>query len=206
MIAQDSRQRIALFGGSFDPPQSAHKNIPIYLLQHGYADQVWYVPVKHHPFGKIVSSDDCRVSMLELVIERLKQEQPQYADQIRVECWEVEQDEMSFTYKTLEELSKKHPHYTFRWVIGSDNVEKFNQWRNYQEVLNEYGVVVYPRAGYPTQKLLPGMELLKEAPEVEVSSTQVRELVREHGYLNGFVTPEVATYITDNHLYQSQGV
>jgi nicotinate-nucleotide adenylyltransferase len=156
MTAETPRQRIALFGGSFDPPQIAHKNIPIYLLQHGYADQVWYVPVKHHPFGKVVSSDDCRVEMLELVIAQLQREEPQFADAIRVEPWEVQQDEMSYTYRTLQELSRQHPDAEFRWVIGSDNVEKFAQWQNYQEILSTYGVVVYPRAGYPLKKTVAG--------------------------------------------------
>lgn len=198
------QQRIALFGGSFDPPHVAHQNIPLFLLNHGYADQVWYVPVKHHPFGKTVSSDDCRVSMLELVIERLKTEHPELVQKIRVEQWELEQDQVSFTYNTLLNLSEKYPKASFRWVIGSDNLHKFDQWREYQNILSQFGVIVYPRAGYSTEPLQEGMELLKEAPEVTVSSTQVRELSSQGKDLNGFVLPEIARYIHDNQLYQTR--
>jgi len=198
------QQRIALFGGSFDPPHVAHKDIPLFLLKHGYADQVWYVPVKHHPFGKTVSSDDCRVAMLELILEQLKEEQPELAQKLRIERWELEQNEMSFTANTLQNLSKKYPLAQFRWVIGSDNVPKFDQWRDYQRILKDYGVIVYPRQGFSTNALLPGMELLKEAPEVTVSSTQVRMLASGEQELNGFVTPEVAKYISKHQLYRPQ--
>jgi len=196
-------QRIALFGGSFDPPHVAHKDIPIFLLKHGYADQVWYVPVKHHPFGKTVSSDDCRVEMLQLTIERLKKEHPEFSSQMRVVEWELEQAQMSYTFKTLQNLSKKNPKTSFRWVIGSDNLYKFDQWRDYQKILNEFGVIVYPRAGYSTEPLQKGMELLKEAPEVTVSSTQIRELTAKGKNLNGFVTSEIAKFIDEHNLYRS---
>ena len=126
------------------------------------------------------------------------------AQKLRIERWELEQNEMSFTANTLQNLSKKYPLAQFRWVIGSDNVPKFDQWRDYQRILKDYGVIVYPRQGFSTNALLPGMELLKEAPEVTVSSTQVRMLASGEQELNGFVTPEVAKYISKHQLYRPQ--
>lgn len=193
--------RIALFGGSFDPPHIAHRDIAIYLLQNKIADQVWYVPVKHHPFGKTVHSDTVRVEMLTLMLEQMKKEHPELAGQLRIETHELEQDQVSYTLETLQSLRQKYPQHHFRWVIGTDNLAKFNQWNGYPQILQEFGVIVYPREGSPAEPLREGMEFLADAPKVTVSSTEVRALAAAGKTLEGRLTPEVAGYIQAHDLY-----
>lgn len=202
MIGEASRQIIALFGGSFDPPHSAHQHIPLFLLKNKFAQQVWYVPVKHHPFGKTVSSDTDRLAMLELLVTRLKNEHPEFAAQLCIETHELEANQTSYTIDTLEGLAAKFPQYEFRWVVGSDNLAKFNQWDRYQDILHKFGVFVYPRENYPAEPLLPGMVFLLNAPIVKVSSTQVRTQVKGQQPVTALVLPEVAEYIAEHDLYQ----
>lgn len=202
MTEASEAQIVALFGGSFDPPHTAHQFIPLFLLEHHFAEHVWYVPVKHHPFGKTVSSDQHRVAMLELLVDFLKEKHPELEDKLCIETHEIEQDGTSYTIDTLESLAKKFPQYSFRWVIGSDNVQKFAKWERYQDILQKFGVFVYPRDGYPATPLLPGMVYLQNAPVVKVSSTEVRQHVSARQSIDELALPAVAKYISTQKLYQ----
>ncbi len=187
--------QIALFGGSFDPPHLAHQSIPRTMISEKIVDQVWYVPVKQHPFKKPLSSDEHRLAMLKLLLS------PDFP-QICIEEYELHRPVVSYTIETLEFFAQKYPEDTFSWVIGSDNLEKFHLWGRYQEILKKFSVFVYPRHGYPLTSLLPGMVPLTQLPEVEVSSTQVRQMVAKSEAVQEFVIPAVAEYIQAHHLYQ----
>lgn len=195
------KKQIALFGGSFDPPHLAHQQIPVFLLQESFVDEVWYVPVKHHPFGKVVSLDKDRLHMLHTVIQHIVVQHPEYEEKLRIESWELEQNQKSYTIQTLEELSAQYPDVHFRWVIGSDNLEQFHLWHHYQEILQNYGVFVYPREKYPAEPLREGMTLLEHAPTVVVSSTQVRAAVQASTSISSLVLPEVEQFILQHKLY-----
>lgn len=202
----DHRALIALFGGSFDPPHLAHQQIAVYLLQEQLVDQVWFVPVKHHPFGKIVSSDRARVEMLELIVAAQLTVTPELAGRLRVEEYELHQARTSYTIQTLRQLAAHHPAYRFVWVIGSDNVANFPQWQQHQEILTEFGVLVYPRAGSilaaPSQ-LPAGMQYLAAAPQVTTSSTQIRAALAAGQSVTAWVAPVMAQYLNTHHLYQT---
>lgn len=197
-----TQQKIALFGGSFDPPHIAHQQIPLFLLDNHLADEVWFVPVKHHPFGKVVTSDEQRVAMLEKMIQRITEEYPEYAQKLRIECWEIDKNHSSYTAQTLDALAKQHPDKKFSWVIGTDNLEKFHLWHEYQRITQEFGVFVYPRVGYPPTSLREGMTYLSNAPEVNVSSTEIRQKVKAKETITSLVTAQVEQHIVQEHLYQ----
>ncbi len=201
MIVSSTRLVIALFGGGFDPPHVAHQSMPIFLIEHGYADQVWYVPVKHHPFGKVVSSDQNRLDMLNLVITHTLQTHPNLKDKIRVETWELQQEATSYAINTLRAMAKKHPQYKFRWLIGTDNLPKFHLWGKYQEILSDFGVLVYPRTNCPPEPLLQGMEFITDAPAVSISSTDIRQLAQADQPISQFVLSEVQQYISQKKIY-----
>lgn len=205
------KTRVALFGGGFDPPHKGHQLIPIFLLDHKLVDEVWYVPVKLHPFGKQVSPDKDRLAMIEAVVAQLKKTHPQYADNIKINTWELDRPDQtaeSYTIRTLDELSQKYPQHTFKFVIGSDNLEKFHLWGDYKRILDEYGVFVYPRVGYFSKALRVGMHFLGDAPLISVSSTQMRQQLQENhpdaGASSELILPAVTKYATAHHLYQKK--
>lgn len=183
---------ICLFGGAFDPPHVGHLQVAHSLLEKEICDEVWFVPVKQHPFGKEVQTNGHRVKMLELMLE----------PEMRVEEYELEHATKSYSFQTLEALSKQHPEHQISWVIGSDNLEKFHLWGDYQHLLEKYRVYVYPRKDFAFEPVREGMVCLENFPEVEVTSTRIRELLRQGKSVSGLVTKEVERYIRENELYR----
>ena len=188
--------RIVLFGGAFDTPHLGHQQIAAHLVESNLADEVWFVPVKIHSFAKDMTVSDHRLAMLQLI----------QIPKTKIETYELAQTDTNFTFNTLDGVAAKYPEHEFSWVIGSDNLAKFHLWgdktgRDFKQLLASYKFYVYPRHGFAFEPLYPGMIALENFPEVEVSSTQVRQLVAEVKSLTGFVTPAVADYIKINQLY-----
>lgn len=193
---------IALFGGAFDPPHIGHKLVAETLVTEHIVDEVWFVSVFKHPwaarYGKenLTSYED-RVAMLELTAKNKK---------IKVAHFK----EVSFTYDTLEYFSKKHKEHTFSWVMGSEYLDRFDDFLETHPKLQEYTFYIYPRAGYDFDDNLKkdNMQFLKNMPQVAVSSTQVRELlaseeVRTSKKLHTLLDAEVAQYIVTKKLYSN---
>lgn len=191
---------IALFGGSFDPPHKGHLLVGLTLLEQHIVDEVWYVPVKKHPFGKNLSPDEDRVALLKAMIASPLVQERGFRDRLKVSTHELDKNDLSYSLRTLTELSQLHPEHQFCWVIGSDNVRSFTQWYQYQELLNQFVVWVYPRAEFPMTPLLPGMRSL-QAEQVTVSSTQIRECLAQNLPITELVEPAVEQYINTHHLY-----
>src|SRR5258708_37454252 len=107
--------QIALRGASFDPPHLAHQQIAQYLREQKLVDEVRLVPAREHPFGKPLSPAAARLEMCQLL-------------GVKIETYELDQDELSYSYKTIQALAEKVPENSFQWVIGSDNLISFNKW------------------------------------------------------------------------------
>lgn len=185
--------KIALFGGAFDPPHVGHQQVARALLTNAIVDEVWFVPVKHHPFSKpLQATDQQRVEMLQLIVE----------PHMRIESYELASPEVSYAYYTLQALAKQYPHHSFSWVLGSDNLPAFHKWGFYEQLLEKFTVYVYPRTGSPFEPLYDNMIPLTTMPEVEASSTKVRERVKAGQPIDDLVTASVAAYIADHQLYR----
>lgn len=189
--------KIALFGASFDPPHLAHRTIAEQLLDQKIVDQVWLVPVKEHPFGKKLAPEEARLKMLEMMVTGMNR-----PTQVQINDYELRENHASISFITLTKLSQQFPEHIFSWVIGSDNVEHFAKWDSYQEMLRLFPFYVYPRKGSDQVQLLPGMKWIEQVPEVDISSTLIREKVLAGESLLGLVEPDVASYIKANHFYQ----
>lgn len=184
--------KITVFGGTFDPPHLGHSQIARALLEQGKAEEVWFLPVGEHAFDKKFTAAVHRVAMVQLILEEHQ----------RLEMYELEQPGMSITYDTLVALAEKYPQHQFSFVIGSDNLAKFDQWHHYQAMLKRFAFYVYPRAGVPNEPLYPGMGVLAEVPPVAISSTQVRAAVQVGESIEMLVKPAVAAYIEEQKLYR----
>lgn len=185
--------QIALFGGAFDPPHLGHQQVAQALLTNNIVDEVWFVPVKHHPFSKpLRASDQQRIEMLQLMLE----------EKMRIETYELTSPEVSYAYYTLEALAQQYPQHTFSWVLGSDNLQAFHKWGFYEQLIEKFTVYVYPRTGSPFEPLYDNMVPLVTMPEVVASSTKVREHIKVGQPVTDLVTAEVAAYIADHQLYR----
>lgn len=198
---------ISVFGGAFDPPHLGHQAVVENLLATELADEVWYLPVKNHHFGKKMAAAEHRLAMLKLVIDQQPsthqvQSTKNHVPIIRIEDYELHQEGINYTYDTLVALSQQYPEYTFSFVIGSDNLAGYERWLDNRPKLLDFPFFVYPRAGYSFNPLYQNMTPLVDMPEVTVSSTEIREARKLGKSLAGLVTPEVEEYIKENKLYQ----
>lgn len=183
---------ITLFGGAFDPPHNGHLKIARELLRNHFADQVWFVPVKFHAFNKQMASDFHRQTMLENILE----------PQMKVETFELQQTATNYTYKTLVSLSKRYPEHNFSFVIGSDNLALFHTWDEYEKMIEKFQFYVYPRKGHPLEQLYPGMIILEEAPIIDVSSSDIKEKIKNGEEITSLVPSFIELYIIKNDLYK----
>lgn len=187
--------QVLVFGGTFDPPHRGHLLVAEKVLEQHLADEVWFLPVAQHPLIKVVdvAQTHHRIEMLKLLTDG----HPRF----KIETFEVTKGGVNFTIETLRALQVAHPDHTFSFITGSDNLSSFTKWREYQAILDEFGVLIYPRAGYAMVPLLPGMQPLSDVPTIEVSSTDIKAKIRAGEAISALVTPEVEKYIKQNNLY-----
>ena len=187
---------IGVYGGSFDPVHTGHAMLANFVAQCNVVDRVWIMVSRRNPLKEnSIVSDSHRLVMARLVASRCR----------NVEFSEVEMSlpSPSYTIDTLKELKRLFPQHDFKWIIGSDSLENFHNWKNYTDILRDFGVIVYPRPGFPLQGEEPsGMQYLNGAPEFGISSSLIREYIKSGWNIDYFVPVEVAEYIKKHNLYQ----
>lgn len=167
--------RIGIFSGSFNPIHKGHVALARHMLLFAGLDEVWMVVSPQNPLKNQHDLMD-EQERLRLVNLALQEETGIYASNV-----EFALPRPSFTWQTLCALRQQYPHHIFSLIIGSDNMLLFDKWRNWQAILENFRVVVYPRPGYESweeQVKYPQMELVK-APLMDVSSTQVRQALQK---------------------------
>ena len=173
MVNNSRPQTIGVFGGSFSPVHLGHQQVVQAVLEQGRVDQVWLLPCKKHTFGKTMQATGQRLSCLNKLIIGLPEKTRK---KVRIEEWELHQNGLSISYQTLLALRQRQPEFDYKFIIGSDQVQDFPKWHEYQKLLDEFGVLVYPRVPYLNPQLLPGMLFLADLPTINISSTQIRAL------------------------------
>ena len=156
--------KIALFGGSFNPPHVAHLMAAVWVLSTRGVDEVWFVPTYIHAFGKDLADFDLRCRMLELSIASL-------GPRVRVSRVEEEIGRESRTIDTLQYLVAERPDDTFSIAIGADILLEANQWKSFDLLQELAEFHVLGRAGVVIKDHELGLEL------PEVSSSEIRALL-----------------------------
>lgn len=189
-------ETIGILGGSFNPVHIGHMMLASYLTQWGYVDKVWLTLSPRNPLKDPADllPDVKRLAMLSIAAKG--------ATAIDICDIELSMPKPSYTINTLDLLKERYPDCRFKLIIGSDNWRVFEQWRAPKRILDEYGVMVYLRPGYPVERRhVDGLEVI-DAPMVHVSSTFVRQAIAKGRNMNYFLPPGVYKYIIDNKLYR----
>lgn len=197
--------QILVFGGSFNPPHLGHQMMAERVLSRSLTDgkiidQVWLLPVGQHSFAKNFIAKQHRLAMLEILRQSLVAKNPDLENKISIERYELERDEESQTYATLQALSKKHPEHQFSFLIGSDNLAKFHLWNDYEQMLQQFPFYVYPRQGFDFEPFYAGMTALIGFPQMAVSSTKIRLALEKGKDLTGLLDSSIIAYIKNNQL------
>lgn len=187
--------RIGVFSGSFDPVHTGHAMIANYASQWLGFDEVWLMvsprnPLKHDS----CAPDSCRLEMASIVASGCRN--------VKVSDFEFSLPLPSYTYHTLSLLRESYPENEFCLIIGSDNWVDFHRWRDHDRIIREFRIFIYERPGYPLSSILPaGVERIDGAPLAFISSTFVRNALKEGRNLNYFLPPGVFEYISQHKLY-----
>jgi nicotinate-nucleotide adenylyltransferase len=193
--------KIGIFGGSFDPIHTGHAIIAQHIIGSGVVDRLWLMvspvnPLKADRQRHVTDAD--RLRMVEMVARPL--------EGVETSAFEFTLPRPSYTIDTLNALQAKFPNDEFYLVIGGDNWEVFGKWRNSDEILAKYHVIIYPRLGHEViipQELQDRVQLI-DAPIIELSSTQIRQRLAEGKSVRYYVPDEVLNYIDRHNLYCNQ--
>lgn len=202
---------IAILGGSFDPPHLGHLLIAEQVIEYAGIDQVWLMPnystTAHHAvFHKHLSPAEDRLAMAKLLEN----------DKIKASDFEINNNKKSITITTLRMLSKLHPEHTFYWITGSDKLETFYLYDDWQDIITKYHLIVFPREHMLWHledrvkealqlQTIPGNVIVlhnKELILTNLSSTVVRHRVRSDFPIHFLVLPSVEEYIKEHKLYK----
>ncbi len=188
---------IALFFGSFNPIHLGHLIIANHLINFSDHKQVWMVVSPQNPFkvNLQLANEYDRLYMVEVATA----DNPDI-----VPCnIEFELPRPSYTIDTLTYLSERYPQHRFSIVVGSDNIRDFHRWKNYEMILEHYQLIVYQRPGNVTRLYEdhPNVSYL-DAPLLDISSSFIRQLIREGKSIQYMVTEQVRKYIGNSNLYR----
>lgn len=190
---------IGLFFGSFNPIHLGHTQLAEYIFEYPGLDEIWYIVSPRNPLKEQseLIDEHLRFRLIEMATEG--------KDYLKVSDIEFNMPKPSYTINTLQALSEKYPEDNFILLIGSDNMQIFDQWKDYQTILNEYSILVYPRKDFdyePFEEIYPDMQILEEAPFFEISSTDIRELIKNNQDASQWLHPDVYQFIKENSLYK----
>lgn len=188
-------KKVGILGGTFDPPHIGHLIIANEVLHAKKLDEIWFMPNQEPPH-KIKSravTNSQRVEMLKLSIES--------TTAFRVETIELDREGKSYTYDTMKLLNETYPHHDFYFIIGADMVEYLPKWYKVQELLEIVQFISVNRPEYQLETDYP-VQYVK-VPEINISSSLIRERVKEGETISFLVRDEVKRYIEENRLYES---
>ena len=187
---------VGLYFGSFNPIHNGHLIIAEAVLEHANLDEVWFVVSPQNPLKKSKSllHEFDRYDMVSLAIED--------NDRFKVSDIEFSMPRPNYTIDTLVYLTEKHPNNDFKLIIGGDNLAILPKWKNSDTIIQDFGLVVYPRPGSkdvePEQH--PNVRNIK-APLLDISATYIRKSIKENRSIRYLVPQKVAQYIYDKKLY-----
>ncbi|MBR6931220.1 MAG: nicotinate-nucleotide adenylyltransferase [Bacteroidales bacterium] len=189
-------KKIGIYSGSFNPIHHGHVMLANYLVEFSDLDELWFVVTPQNPLKKKedLLDDDERLKMVQLAL----------GDDPRIHVSDIEMHlpTPSYTINTLTSLSEQNPDVEFVFICGMDSLQNMKNWREYQRILDNYELLVFPREGYDGGELVnyPSVTVLK-TPILEISSTFIRQCVKEGRDVRHFMPEKAFAYMKQNQFY-----
>ncbi len=198
---------IGLFFGSFNPIHVGHLIIANHIVNHTDLDELWFVVSPHNPH-KLKSSlleDYHRLAIVKEAID----------DNPKFKASDIEFDlpKPSYTVDTLAYLKEKHPSYQFALIMGGDNLRSFHKWKNYEVILEQYPIYVYPRILTIQEIEAKSKEVdnglmdhenvyFVDAPIMKISSSMIRDFIKRKRDTKYLLTESVRKYVEEMNFYK----
>ena len=189
---------IGLFFGSFNPVHIGHLIIANTVLESENLKEAWFVVSPQNPHKRDSKSLAHEFDRLEMVEKAI------YDDfRFRASDIEFHMPKPNFTVHTLAWLSERNPDKEFRLIIGEDNLSSFKNWKNYEVILDHYGLLVYPRTGSVPTDISSHKNVKKvDAPLLDISASYIRKNIKEGRTIKYLVPDAVIELITRKGLYR----
>ncbi len=191
-------KKIGIYSGSFNPIHHGHLMLASYLVTFGELDELWLLVSPQNPLKPKAEllDDQHRLEMARLAVG----DDPF----IKVSDVEMHLPRPSYTINTLQHLSKQYPDNQFVFVCGMDSLQNLDKWKDYEKILNNYNIVVFPRRGYDGGELInhPSVRVV-ETPIIELSSTFIRNCIADNISVRHFMPENAYNYLMNNNLYKN---
>ena len=169
--------KIGIYGGSFNPIHFGHTGLAKWVLEHTDLDEVWLMVSPNNPLKdkSILADEQERLEKAREVIKTLPTSLQ--GRRVVVSDFEFHLPRPTYTANTMRELAKEYPEHEFTLIIGEDNLQIFDKWRESDFLLSHFRIFVYPRHGCPTYEIPQArdLQILKNAPYFDISSTELRK-------------------------------
>ena len=184
--------KMGVFVGSFNPVHKGHIRIVNYVLEK-YVDKVIIIPTGNYWDKQNLIDVKHRINMLKTY----------QSEKIIVD---EENNNIEYTYQVLENLGKKYPNAELYLIIGADNIISFDKWKNYEVLLN-YNIIIINRSDIDIKYHLNRINkkdkyiITDNLPNINLSSTYIRENIKDNEKLKDKISIEVLKYIKENNIY-----
>ncbi|MBF6608435.1 MAG: nicotinate-nucleotide adenylyltransferase [Flavobacterium sp.] len=191
--------KVGLYFGTFNPIHVGHMIIANHLAEYSDLDQVWMMVTPHNPLKKKATllDDYQRLELVHLATQDFPK--------IKPSDFEFKLPQPNYTTNTLAHLHDKFPQHTFSLIMGEDNLRSLHKWKNYEFLMENHQIYVYPRISSEIEKTThhnhPNVTMI-DAPIVEISSTFIRENINAGKNVQPMLSEKVWHYIDDNNLYR----
>jgi len=204
--------KIGLYFGTFNPIHVGHLVIANYISEFTDLDQVWLVVTPQNPLKqkKSMLSDFHRLALVKEAIDDNRK--------LRVSDIEFKIKKPNYTIHTLAHLIEKHPENDFSLIMGEDNLRGFHKWFNYEEILDQHKIYVYPRVLTPQEeserdrnkkqeqldsfRSHPNISFCEDAPVMKVSSSFIRAAIKDKKDVRYLLSEPVFRYVDEMKFYQ----
>ncbi len=199
--------KVGLYFGSFNPIHIGHLIIANYMAEFSDFDQVWLVVSPHNPHKKKASllKDNHRLALVNIAVE----ENP------KLQSCDIEfkLPQPSYTITTLAYLKEKHPTHEFSLLMGEDNLRTFHKWFNYEEIIDNHQLYVYPRVITTAEiekKAVPidtiknhkNVVICEDVPVMKISSSFIRKAIKEGKDVRYLLSEPVFQYVDEMNFYR----
>lgn len=186
-------KKVGIFGGSFNPIHTGHIALAKSLCEKVELDEVWFMVSPMNPFKKTATDlldDHLRLEMVEKALEK--------EPQLKACDYEFRLPKPSYTWHTLQAISLEFTDIEFTLLIGGDNWAAFDKWYHHEDILAHYPIVVYPRQGSSVGKVPEGVTIV-ETPLLNISSTEIRQRIKEGKSIKGMVPESIEELVKRNY-------
>lgn len=193
-------KKVGLFFGSFNPIHIGHLILANYILEHSDMDELWFVVSPQNPFKekKSLLKDSNRLEMVNLAVKNYPK--------MRASNVEFSLPVPSYTIDTLTYLKEKYPDHAFAIIMGEDNLNGLHKWKNAQQLIDGHQIIVYPRIFAGEKKDSEYLQheniVIVQAPVIELSATEIRNMIKAGKNTRPMLPPEVFEYLDGSSFYK----